>query len=262
MLETGLLSVTFRQRTPQNIVKLCVSAQLQSIEWGGDIHVPHGDLKTAKEVGQLTRDNGLRCSAYGSYYRLGKTQSPSIEAVLDTADALGTSIVRVWAGERSSSEADAAYRQAVLDDAMRVAEQATQRSIIVSLEYHNNTLTDTLESTLDLLETVNSPSLQTFWQPPHTPDLNAKIHGLQTLLPWLTNVHVFHWHPQTLERFKLDEGESDWRKYLDIISASQRHHTLSLEFVQNDAPDVFFADAQTLKSWLETSQEQRNPQDE
>ena len=53
----------------------------------------------------------------------------------------------------------------VLDDAIRVVEEASKRSIIISLEYHNNTLTDTLESTLNLLEAVDSPYFQSFWQP-------------------------------------------------------------------------------------------------
>ncbi len=252
MIETGLLSVTFRQLSPQKVVELCVSAELQSIEWGGDIHVPHGDLKIAKEVSEMTRHSGLLSSAYGSYYRLGKSESPFFEAVLDTAEVLEAPIVRVWAGDCGSSEADATYRKAILDDAFRIVEQASQRSIIISLEYHANTLTDSLDSTLDLLKTIDSPYFQTFWQPPHTADLNTKIHGLEMLLPWLTNVHVFHWHPQTGERFKLIEGKLDWQNYIDILSNSERNHTVSLEFVKHDAPEIFLDDAQTLKSLLES----------
>ncbi len=252
MLKTGLLSVTFRQRTPQDIVSLCAAAGLQNIEWGGDIHVPPGDLQTARKVAALTRDNGLRCSAYGSYYRLGQAEAANIAAVLDTAAALETSMVRVWAGDRGSQAADAAYRQAVIEDARHVVEQAAQRSITISLEYHSHTLTDTLASTLDLLQTVDSPLFRTFWQPPHTPDLNAKVRDLEKLLPWLTNVHVFHWHPQTRERFTLAQGATDWRTYIDIIATSERDHTLSLEFVRDDAPENFLEDARTLNSWLAT----------
>ncbi|MCA9914973.1 MAG: sugar phosphate isomerase/epimerase, partial [Anaerolineae bacterium] len=174
------------------------------------------------------------------------------DAVLDTAEALETSIVRVWAGERASAEADQKYRHAVLQDAFRVVEQAAKRSITISLEFHAGTLTDNLDSTLSLLNTVNSSYFQSFWQPPHTPDLDAKIQGLQVLLPWLTNVHVFHWHPQTLERFRLAEGESDWHNYMPIITNSERKHTLSLEFVRGDDPDIFMEDAHILRSWVAT----------
>jgi hypothetical protein len=43
----GLVSVTFRKLAPAAIVELAVKAQLRSIEWGGDVHVPHGDVRAA-----------------------------------------------------------------------------------------------------------------------------------------------------------------------------------------------------------------------
>ena len=39
----GLVSITLRQLTPQQIVELCHKNQLQVIEWGGDVHVLHDD---------------------------------------------------------------------------------------------------------------------------------------------------------------------------------------------------------------------------
>ena len=48
MIHTGLVSVTFRKLEPAEIVDLVKQAGLQGIEWGGDIHVPHGDIQRAK----------------------------------------------------------------------------------------------------------------------------------------------------------------------------------------------------------------------
>ena len=42
---TGLVSVTFRDKTPAEIVSEVKKAGLDAIEWGGDVHVPHGDVK-------------------------------------------------------------------------------------------------------------------------------------------------------------------------------------------------------------------------
>jgi 3-dehydroshikimate dehydratase len=50
MLIPGLVSVTFRKLSPQEIIALTAEAQLQVIEWGGDIHVPHGDIQQAENV--------------------------------------------------------------------------------------------------------------------------------------------------------------------------------------------------------------------
>ena len=71
MLIPGLVSITFRSLAPEEIIRLAAQADVQSIEWGGDIHVPAGEVDRAREVGRWTREAGLMVSAYGSYYRLG-----------------------------------------------------------------------------------------------------------------------------------------------------------------------------------------------
>ena len=68
-MKAGLVSITFRQLSAEKIVGLVSAAGLQGIEWGGDIHVPHGDVKRAEEVKRMTLDSGLEVSAYGSYYK-------------------------------------------------------------------------------------------------------------------------------------------------------------------------------------------------
>src|SRR5688500_12319633 len=98
MLIPGLVSVTFRQLAPQEIIALVVEAQLQVIEWGGDIHVPHGDTNQAEIVARWTKDAGLSVAAYGSYYRLATPDQTPFERIVATAVALGAPTIRVWAG--------------------------------------------------------------------------------------------------------------------------------------------------------------------
>ena len=71
MLYPGLVSITYRQLTPEQIIVLCRDNNLSAIEWGGDIHVPHGDLDTAAQVAEMTRTAGLSMPAYGTYYKAG-----------------------------------------------------------------------------------------------------------------------------------------------------------------------------------------------
>lgn len=250
MLTSGLLSITFRQFTAEHIIDLAATAGLASIEWGGDIHVPHGDIKKAQAVRKMTLDAGLSLSAYGSYYRLAEASSPPFEAVLDTAKALGVALIRVWAGARGSHDADDDYRQAVNTDAQRIVTMAAKRKIQVGLEYHQNTLTDTLESTQTLLNDVGHDNLLTFWQPPHTANLQRKTLGLRTLLPHIANIHVFHWNPNNLARYPLMDGQADWQAYIDILRTSNRDHVLSLEFVKDDKEANFLIDAKILQTWL------------
>ena len=58
MIRGGLVSVTFRALPPREVAGLAARAGLAGIEWGGDIHVPHGDGKRAREVRRITEDAG------------------------------------------------------------------------------------------------------------------------------------------------------------------------------------------------------------
>ena len=77
MWTPGLVSVSFRGESPETILHEARAAGLRAIEWGGDVHVPPGDLENARRIGAATREAGLSVAAYGSYYRLGTAEDPA-----------------------------------------------------------------------------------------------------------------------------------------------------------------------------------------
>ena len=235
---TGLVSVTFRQLSPAEIVTLVVDAGLASIEWGGDVHVPLGDLGTAREVAERCAGNGIAVEAYGSYYRADGDFGP----VLDTALALGAPRIRVWAGKNgSATEPD---RTAVVENLRETAALAAAEGVEIAVEYHANTLTDTLDSALDLFAAV--PALKPYWQPP----IGSTVAEARAAVPALdpVAVHVFSWADDGT-RLPLAARESLWRPVLAALPADR--HAL-LEFVRDDAPEAFAEDAATLRGWLAT----------
>lgn len=249
-LLSGLCSVTFRQLTAKEIINLVKTAKLECIEWGGDVHVPHGDIKRALEVKQLMQDSSLKTAAYGSYYRAGEANAElEFRTVVDTAKALAAPTIRVWAGTKGSAEADPNYVAQVVEDAKRIADLAAEQNITVSFEFHGNTLTDTNEASLKLLETCNHRNLYSFWQPPHHTTPAYRAEGLSKLLPKLTNIHMFYW-PEPEVRRPLSEAKNEWAEYLTIVKESPHDHPVLLEFVENDSPEAFLRDAKTLLEWL------------
>ena len=254
MLIPGLVSVTFRQRSVEQIVELVVQAGLNAIEWGGDIHVPHGDLARARQARQMTEGAGLTVAAYGSYYRVGDPKSPDFDDVLVSAVELGAPTVRVWAGRRGSRDADEAYRQAVVDDARRVADLAEGANVKLAFEFHGNTLTDTSRSATQLFQQVDHPAVCSYWQPPLGASVDDARRSLRDVLPWLSNVHVFHWKPGTSQLLALADGAEAWRSYIDAIQSTRRDHFMLIEFVRDGVPENFFEDAAALKHWLTPTQ--------
>ena len=254
MFLPGLVSITFRQLAVAEIIALVTQAGLAAVEWGGDIHAPHGDEAQARAIARLGTDAGLRVAAYGSYYRAGHAESGPFEAALASAVALGAPLIRIWAGRQGSGDADETYFQNVVADSRRIADLAQAEQIGIVYEFHGNTLTDTNAAAVRLLQAVDHANVRSLWQPPRYTTRSSSLAGLEALRPWLENIHVFHWHQQSGERRPLAEGEAHWRDYLAqasrLISTRDHVHYALLEFVQDDAPEAFLRDAATLVQWL------------
>jgi 3-dehydroshikimate dehydratase len=257
MIHSGLVSITFRQRAPAEVIKLVAQAGLEGIEWGGDIHVPHGDLAQARAVRQMTADAGLKVAAYGSYYRVGHREPLSFEAVLETAVELGAPSIRVWAGKQGSDTADDAYRRTVVEESRRIADLAQVAGLPVAYEFHKNTLTDSNAAARDLLEAVAHENIKSYWQPPRGSTVDYNLAGLDEVGPWLLNVHVFNWHISTGERLALAGGRNAWLRYLRKIASANHDPFAMIEFVVDDAPESFSQDAATLLEWLSLIQRER-----
>ncbi len=247
----GLVSITFRQLSPEEIIGLVKQAEFSAIEWGGDVHVPHGDADAAQHVGAITHDAGLTVSAYGSYYRVGVPGSPKFKDVLASAVALHAPMIRIWTGNQSSANVPTDQRKNMVSEIQEIASIAQDKGIKIAFEYHASTLTDTDESALQLLREVNHENVCTFWQPHNGIDADTNLTGLKAVLNWIESVHIFHWDSGRASQHPLQEGENVWLPYLEKVAMTGRDHHLMLEFVVDDSPDQFIRDAATLKTWIE-----------
>jgi len=252
MITPGLVSISFRQLTAEQIVELVKVNGLIGIEWGGDKHVPHGDIDKAKSVRELTRSRGLEVAAYGSYYKIGVSEDDglSFDAVLNSAVALGAPKIRVWAGNKDSQDAPVELWAKIVSESKRIGSMAADKGIKIVYEFHGGTLTNTYQSCKRLLEEVDHKNVFTYWQPLHGAGAEKNSAGLKTLLPWVQGAHVFHWWPDHLNRFPLSEGKKDWAIYLETLKGCNRDIFALMEFVKDDNPANLAADAATFRELL------------
>ena len=248
-MKTGLVSVTFRALSPEQIVALAAKANLDGIEWGGDIHVPHGQKERAKQVKALTEKAGLEVLSYGSYYRAGEGQD--FAPVLASALALDAPVIRIWAGAKGSGEAEDAYRKRVAEESREACRAAAAHGVLVCYEYHDGTLTDTPESALKLLEEVGAENLRLYWQPKFNLPFEENARALKLVKPWVWNIHAFAWDAE-YRRYPLDRAETQWREYMKSFGKAK---AIMLEFVAEDDPEQMIRDAEALKKWLTEMQE-------
>ncbi len=269
-IKTGMCSVTLAKCSAEEVLSIAFRAGLDAIEWGGNGHVPHGDVECARRVRGLTEKAGLEVSSYGSYYRVGVSEAAglSFKSVLDTAAALGAPTIRVWAGDRNTCDAEAAYIQTVIDDTRRIADLAAEQGISITFEFHGGSLTDRNETAAQFAARVPHPNVYFSWQPPHGYSLDHCLEGLRGLLPRLSTVHVYHWTigsygknafnetvrplkwPEDFFRHPLGEGAERWKAYFEVVRAGGREHFALLEFVKDDSPEQVIADAKSLQMFL------------
>lgn len=259
-MKTGICSITFRQMDARQVADLVQTAGLDAIEWGGDVHVPPGNLDAAKVALQATTDAGLTVSSYGSYYRVldqeGHVEDfrPQLESALE----LGTDTIRIWAGYYGSSEVDVEYRKRFAEQAGAAAKQAANVGVTLGFEFHDHSLTDTNESAELLLQEIDAPNVTLYWQPMYQgPVMDYRLAGLNDLKDRISNFHVFHWEYDgskerwidAVDRRPLSEGHSDWKQYFSVELPPRERFAL-LEFVRDDDPQRFLEDAATLKQWI------------
>ena len=252
----GLVSISFRGRTPAELIAACVRAGLQGIEWGGDIHVPHGNLDVAREVAARTREAGLQVAAYGSYYRVGRDESQQVSfaQVLDTAVALQAPLIRVWAGEQGSARTTPAARGRIIAESRRIGEMARAAGLCVAFEFHRDTLTDATESALDLMQATADAGLCCHWQPSVGWTHAAQLDALRRLRSSLAYLHVYQWESDG-RREPLAAGTGVWSGFLAEAAAAPLPGDLPqrwalLEFVKADSLEQFRQDAETLLQLL------------
>ena len=248
MIQTGLVSVTFRGLTPREIIDLVAEAGLDGIEWGGDVHVPHGEVATAQEVREMTEAAGLALPSYGSYYRAGESDPDLFDGVLACAQALETPVIRIWAGRKGSAEADAAYWDSVVVDSLRCQRMAAAAGMRLAYEYHGNTLTDTDAAAARLMGQVSDAGITTYWQMRGGETHAAMTAGLRAMLPWLTHIHIQSRAPGAAgnERAPLAAMADTWTTWLTLAAQAPGDHYAMLEFVKGDDPAQFLADAAEL----------------
>lgn len=245
-MKTGLVSVSFRSLSPEAVIELTKRAGLDSIEWGGDVHVPPHDLIHAKNVGEQTRAAGLEIACYGSYYRLTDEETGMAEKIVAAANALGAPMIRVWAGRLPSAEAGEEHRAMIVRNAQILADMAGE--IAVVFEYHGGTLTDDASSALRLLEDVNRPNAGTLWQPPVGMNIEDCLSSIRTVGTYIRNIHTFSW--RGTDRLPLSDGAEKWRACFSEIGKLPGEHRLMLEFVKDDNPEQLLTDAECLFRWL------------
>lgn len=239
MAKLGLVSISFRNHSPREVLAAAKAAGLSCIEWGSDVHAP---VDKAAEIAALTKEYGMECCSYGTYFRLGVTPMEELAGYLKAAKTLGTDIVRLWCGNKDSEKHTLEEKEALFAQCRQAAQLAQKHGVILCLECHRNTYTNCQAGAEEVLAAVNSPHFCMYWQPNHYISEEANIAYANAISYCVKVIHVFNWKEQT--KSPLKEAVSQWQRYLGCFDAKL---PLLLEFMPDNCLDSLGAEADALR---------------
>lgn len=240
----GLVSISFRQHTPEEILAAMKKAGLNYIEWGSDVHAPCTDPQRLAEIVALQQKYGISCCSYGTYFRIGVTPIEELAQYIKAAKMLGTDILRLWCGNKNSEKYIAEEKTAFFAECKAVAEIAEAEHVILCMECHNNTYTNVKEAALELMQAVNSAAFRMYWQPGLQRTVEENIHYAKLLSVYTEHLHVFYW--KGTEKCPLRDAVQVWRKYLACFPI-EKDRALLLEFMPDDKIESLEEEAKALK---------------
>lgn len=248
MKNLGLVSISFRKLSTDEIIALCKENGLGEIEWGGDIHVPHGDVATAEKVYSAAAKAGIKTSAYGSYYTIAreKGENPDWDAVVDTAAALHAPIIRVWGFGRGSADIDDELFNKGVEECRSMCDTAAKHGITVCTECHNNTVTDDYHGALKFLHAVDRPNFKLYWQPNQFKSVEYNLETIAATKKYITNVHTFNWEGKNM--YPMAEGLDIWTRYINALGDSASAYLF--EFMPKGTPEELESEVAAFKSIL------------
>ena len=101
MFKCGVVSVSFRQLSVDEVIRYTKEAGLDQIEWGSDVHAPYNDPERIAYIAKAQAEAGISCPSYGTYFKLGVDDTELLHGYASAARALGTDILRLWCGNKN-----------------------------------------------------------------------------------------------------------------------------------------------------------------
>lgn len=242
MYKLGLVSVSFRKNTVEEIAAAVKGAGLSCIEWGSDVHAPKEDIAQLEKIVRIQKENGLTCCSYGTYFRLGETPMSELPGYVKAAKLLGTDIIRLWCGNKNSEDYSPEEKEALFGLCKQAAAIGEASGVTFCMECHNNTYTNRLDAALELMEAIGSAHFKMYWQPNQfrTPAENCRY--AEEIAPFSEHLHVFNWSGDS--KIPLGEAKELWQRYLSYFDNEK---TLLLEFMPDGEISSLPTEADALR---------------
>lgn len=235
-MKLGLCTIAFQEKPLEEVIDIAAEYGFDGIEvWGKPPHTPADYEKSyIHNIRDMARQKNLEISAYGSYVDpLMHLHQQYFEEAFNIAYELGTDLIRIWTGGGPSKSILPADKRLILFRLVALSQWANFRNIKMGMEMHNNQLTDTVDSILEIIENINQPSLKSYYQPLSRYDADEPIAAIQRLAPHIVNVHAQNFD-ENGKACAIADGVVDYSKIIEILHETGYEGYIHVEFLHGD----------------------------
>ncbi len=237
-MQIGLCSIADGESAIEDVIDTAASVGCRAIEiWGRD-HVGDGSPATCRDIRDAATARSLNIAVYGSYLRPGTPEyETEVESALQTADRLGASMIRVWAGTQEYQDRTDEHWDQVVADLIDLTDRAAAYNLEVTIEKHEGTLTNDGDGARRLIEAVDRDTCRLNWQPLFGLPADEILAEAHDLAPLSNNVHVqavpeagLTWEHRCL----LEDAHFDLPAVLEAFDAAGFDGCIEIEFVTDE----------------------------
>lgn len=241
----GLASVTFRNKTVEEIVSLCKSANVKYIEWGADVHVK--SLDDAKKVKLLCDREDITISSYGSYCNPAEFNESQWIDICENASVMGADSIRIWLGKKDSEKTSDENYNTIIENTRKMCEIASKYDLLVCPECHDNTFNNNTDAIIRFKNALNCHNFKTYFQSRYF-RLEYDLDRIERTYDFIHNVHVSYSDLKREQLFrKKDKDYLD--KLLKRFLSKDFDGIIILEFTEGAKEKSFIKDIKKLKSY-------------
>lgn len=246
LIKTGLASVTFRNKSIDEIISLCKKAGIGFIEWGADVHIKTAD--DARKAKRLCDEVGISIPSYGSYYKVGCGNEAQWLSLCENARIMGARSIRVWLGEKNSEDTSEKEYATLLEDLKKICEKAAEYELLVCPECHDYTFNNDTSAFLKISRDLNMPNFKTYFQSRYF-RMDYDLDRIEKTFDHIENIHISY---SDLKKEQADKEKNE--DYIDILLNRFKDKNYSgivfIEFTEKAEEESLLRDVERLRKIL------------
>ncbi len=242
-MKAGICSIIWKERMDIfDVVATAAKVGAAGIEvWGQPPHIPDPtDLKHVARLREAMEAKGLAAPQFGSYVYAGNENFlTDMQQALAITAGLGAEACRTWAGPGDSQVLDAEQWAATVADLKEACTMASDMGLLITLERHGGTATNTLWGCQRVIDEVDSPALKINYQVANT-GTDTIAEEIRILGPHILNCHATNSRQVEGTRFmtRLADGDIDWASLIENLKAAGNDGFIEIEFVRRGTEQI------------------------